>query len=365
MHINMTIDNKISSFYLFFIITGIQIGVGIMGVPRFIFKEAHQDAWLSILVTFVWMLIVIQVMLMILKQYENADLFGIQVDVFGKFIGKLFGTIYILFYCISLVTVYLNYIEVVHVFLYPTLSPFVMAILLAILALYTVMGGFHVAVGISFIFFFLPQWLWFLLYDPISRMDFDHFLPMFDASFTQILKGAKVTTYSVIGFEILFFIYPYISNKKNIRRSAFWAVAFSSFVVLSFTIISIGYFSPHDLSDVNWSVITLFKSVSFSFIERLDYIVVVEWMMIVLPNLVLLLWIISQGLKRIYHVPPKYSLYIISAICVLLASIIKKYDTIHFITNFIANFGFWLVFIYPFFLLVFMWLKKILFRKGA
>lgn len=50
MEINLKVKKglRIRAFQLFFIIVGIQISVGILGAPRYIFEKAHQDAWVSV-----------------------------------------------------------------------------------------------------------------------------------------------------------------------------------------------------------------------------------------------------------------------------------------------------------------------------
>src|SRR5699024_12768204 len=124
MEVNLNVKPglRIRAFYLFFIIPSIQLGVGVLGVPRYIFAEARQDAWLSILIAFVYMIIVAWVMFIILNQYKNADIFGIQIDIFGKWIGKLLGTIYIVYFAAEVLSGLLTYIEIIQIFLDPTVA---------------------------------------------------------------------------------------------------------------------------------------------------------------------------------------------------------------------------------------------------
>ena len=46
-NITMTQGQSVRAFYLFFIIHTIQIGAGLMGVPRILFLEAGPDAWVD------------------------------------------------------------------------------------------------------------------------------------------------------------------------------------------------------------------------------------------------------------------------------------------------------------------------------
>lgn len=360
MNINVTINNslKIPAFYLFFIIHGIQTGVGIMGVPRYIFSKAYQDSWISILLALIFMIIVAYIMLLILKQYENADIFNIQIDIFGSWIGKLFGTVYILFFAATLISVILTYIQVIQIFLYPTIPSFVVTGLLIFLVIYIVSGGIKTLVGVTFIFVILSQWILILAYDPISRMDWAHFLPMFQASIPDLLQGVKATTYSVTGFEILFVIYPFISNKEKAKLPVILGLCYTTFLILSTTAISIGYFSARDLGDIEWSTITLFKNVSYTFVERLDYLLIAEWMMVIIPNIAIYMWAITIGMKRLYKIPQRITLYTTSFIVLIVATVIKSDIYINKLTDTLSSVGFWLIFIYPFVLLPLVILKK-------
>lgn len=368
MEVNVKIKPglRIRAFQLFFIMLAIQIGVGILGVPRYIFEESRQDAWVSILIAFVYMLIVLWTMFTILNQYENADIFGILVDVFGKSFGKLMGTIYLLFFAAELLSILLSYVQVIQVFIFPTMPATLMGLLLLILVVYTVLGGIRVVVGLVYIFVLLSLWVLLLLYDPVTRLEFAHFQPMFDASITDLLKGARTTTYTFLGLEILFVIYPFIGNKKNAKLPVYLGVSASALLVLVATVISIGYYSPNDFHLMDWPVLSLFKSVSFSFMERFDYFVVMEWMMIVVPTMVLLMWAITYGTKRLYAVPQKTTLYVVAIVLIVISGFIKSEYTIESVADFVSKVGFWIVFVFPFALLPIVLIKKKLQRsKGS
>ena len=360
MEVNLKVKPslRIRAFQLFFIMIGVQIGVGVLGTPRYIFEESHQDAWVSILIALVYMLLVLWTMFHILNQYDNADIFGIQVDIFGKWLGKLLGTGYLLLFFAELLSVLLTYIEVIQVFIYPTMPSFVMGLLLLILVVYTVLGGIRVVVGVAFLFALLSLWILLLLYDPVTRMEIAHFQPMFDASISELLKGARTTTYTFLGLEILFVIYPFIDNKKKAKRPTYLGATASAFIVFIATIISIGYYSPNDFHLMDWPVLSLFKSVSFSFMERFDYFVIMEWIMIVVPTMVLLMWAITHGTKRLYAIPQKKTLYVVSLLLLIISIFIKKDYNIEKILDIISQVGFWIVFVYPFVLLPIVLVKK-------
>ncbi|WP_156288765.1 GerAB/ArcD/ProY family transporter [Oceanobacillus salinisoli] len=356
---------QIRAFYLFFIVTSLQLGVGIIGAPKLIYLEALQDAWISILIAFIYIIVVIAVMFIILNQYENADIYGIQVDIFGTFLGKLLGTIYILHFAISFFSILITYIEIIRVYMFPAISNIAIGFLLLSLVVYSVLGGFRVMVGVCTLFFIFSHWIVFLLVHPFTQMDITHLQPMFVSSFPELLSGAKTTSYTFMGFEILLLVYPFIQNKKKARFPAFLAISWTTFLVLLTTIIVIGYFSYQQIARREWVLLGLFKIQNLTFIERFDYIVVAQWMMIILPNLIFLMWGITFGMKRMYQIRQKTTLYV-SAVIFLVASIFfDKHFVIQNLIDFSARYGFWLVYVYPFVLLPLVLLKKYRRNKKA
>ncbi|WP_371069814.1 GerAB/ArcD/ProY family transporter [Sediminibacillus sp. JSM 1682029] len=356
---NLTIKPtmRIKAFYLFFIMTSIQTGSGIMGVPRYIYMQSKQDAWISVLIAGVLVHIVLAAMFAILNHYENTDILGVQTDLFGKWIGKLLGTIYIIYFFFVLLSVTMDYIQVVQTFIFSRLSAWVLASVLVLLIVYAVMSGLRVAVGITFIFFFLSLWLLVFLYKSVTYMEITHFQPFLSASPLELLQGARHTSYSYLGMEILFFIYPFISNKEKAKLATHLGLGMTTFLILLVTVISIGYFSPGELPEQIWPVLVLFKIVEYSVVGRFDVLVVTEWMMVILPNMILLAWMISHITKRLYHVQQRKVLMVVAILLLIGAGITKhEYFILQFI-NGVAASGFWIAFVYPIILLPMVWLK--------
>lgn len=362
-NIRLNPDMSVQAFYLFFIIHTSQIGAGLMGVPRILVLEAGVDAWISVLIAGVYLHLVAYVMLSILNSYDNADILGIQCDLFGKWVGKTLGLVYVLYIFQLLLTVLKNYIEVVQVFVFPEMPIWLMSCFLISLMVYSIVGGFRVVVGTSVIFFLLTIWLAFTLYKPITYMDLEHFLPIMQASPWDVLKGAQQVTFSVLGLEILLFVYPFIQNKKKAALPVHLGVFFTTFLIMLVTVVSIGYFSPDQLKQTVWPTLSLFKIISFSVLERFDFLAVALWMMVIIPNVVLFGWMIIHSLKRLFNFSEKPSLYTLAILLFITSVTIEKRVTLNELTNWTGQIGFWIVFVYPIFIYVVIMLKK-LWTKG-
>lgn len=365
MKINLQIPKgeQFRSFYMFFIIASMQLGVGLIGIPRIVFMEAGHDAWISILIAYLYIALLLFVMLYILRQYENTDILGVQADLFGSFISKVLGTVYILYFIFYILSTLVTYIEIIKVFVLPDSNAFVLGCMLLIIAIYTVFGGLKAVVGVTFLFFMFSSWLFVLLIQPIRQMDFLNFLPVMDKDIMDILRGTIAASYTFTGFEILFFIYPFVANKKKIGKPVFLGLSYFTFLVLLSTNIAIGFLSPAQLERRIWVVLNLFKIQTSPIIERLDYVVIAEWMMVAMPKVILLMWCISYIAKRIYNLSNEISVYTSASILLILIPFFNEHFIIQRLIDNVSRVSYGIVYIYPFLLLPLVLLKKKIRKK--
>ncbi|UZM97714.1 spore germination protein [Lysinibacillus sp. MHQ-1] len=88
--IQLNPKEMINAYLLFFVVHSAQIGVGIQGFQRIIYQDARQDAWISVLIAGIATHIVTFCMIKTLDIYGSHDLYGIQQDIFGKWMGNFF-----------------------------------------------------------------------------------------------------------------------------------------------------------------------------------------------------------------------------------------------------------------------------------
>ena len=360
MDINIQIakNKQFRAFYIFFILYTMQTGVAMIGTPRVAFEVAGHDAWISIILAYLFVLLVIFIMLFILRQYDNTDIVGIQADLFGGVISKLLGTIYMIYFATHILSILVTYIEIVKIFIFRDIPSITVGLMLVTIIVYSCLGGLRVVIGVVFLFVILSNWVILLLVQPISQMDFYSFLPIMDKGMMEIIQGATSTAYTFMGFEILFFLYPFVSNKKNIRLPTVLGVSYAAFIVLLTTVVSIGFISAEQLGRRVWPVLNLFKLQSSPFIERLDYVVVAEWMMVTTPKAILLMWGITYTAKRLYNISSKLSLYFTSGLLLVFIPFFTEHFEIQKLIDSVRDFGIWIVYVYPLILLPLVVMKN-------
>lgn len=241
-----------NAFMLVFIIHAIQVGVGLAGLPRVVYLEAKHDAWISVFLAGMITSIVLVFMIQMLKQYDSADLYGIHIDIFGKWAGNSLSFIYMIYMASTFFIILMNYVEIVQVWIFPTLPTWQLSLVLILLVIYAVYGGIRVVVGVAFLSVVGTIWLAVVLFVPLQFGDFTHVFPILNANAKQLFKGAQSTTLSMLGFELILFVYPFVKEKQ---KAMFFVQLGNLLTTITFTLatlISIVFFASNSLEKTIW-----------------------------------------------------------------------------------------------------------------
>lgn len=353
----------VNTFLLIFVVHSVQLGVGIQGFQRIIYLEAKHDAWISVIFSGVASAIVGFVMVKILAAYSNSDLYGIQYDVFGKWLGNMMNLLFVLYSLGGFHVIVRNYIEVIQAWIFPELPNWLLSLTLVYLVYYGMNGGLRTIVGVSFFSVILSLWLVLLLAYPFQFANWDYLFPLFESSVTEVLKGAKQMTFTIIGFEIIFVIYPFLKEKDRVHKHMQFGLLFTTILYLALMVVSLAYFSGGQLERTIWGTLSLFKIVRFPFIERFEYVAITFFVLLILPNLMFYLWSASRGIARIFNKNEKKINWIFLAVLYMSLLYPLNRVEINMANDYFAKAAFYVVFCYPFLLYGAVLIKKKLFRK--
>ncbi|MEA0562607.1 MULTISPECIES: GerAB/ArcD/ProY family transporter [Lysinibacillus] len=356
--IQLSPKDMISAYLLFFVIHGAQVGVGIQGFQRIVYQDARQDAWISVLLAGIASHIVAFFMIKTLEIYGSNDLYGIQQDIFGKWIGNLFNAMYVLYCSVAFFSVLRNYIEVIQVWLFPGIGTWFLSATLLIVVIYAFTGGLRVIVGLAFFSIILSLWIFPMLAFPLKYSVAESLLPVLENDFRSILKGTFSMTFTIIGFEVLNVIYPFVKEKKNVQKHVHLGLLFTTFIYLSVMLVSITYYSEGKLLKTIWATLTLFSFISFPFIERFEFIAVCYWMLIILPNMCLYLWAAYRGAIRLVNISGTKFVWLLSFFVFIGTLIIQTRTQINTINTIFGHVAFYVIFVYPILLWMLAVLKK-------
>lgn len=338
--------HMISPIFAFFVLHGEQFGAGVLGFSRIIAKEAGYDAWIGVLFAGIVIHCLIWIMYYMLSLVDGSIL-DVHTYVLGPFWGNLFNIGFMLYFFIVSVSILRTYVEIVQVWLFPTASTLILSIIFSILIYYIISSGFRVITGICVISIFSSiSYMILCLYCLIRFGHFNNFLPIFNHNISEIFLAAKGSVYTMTGFEIILMIYPFIHSPKESYKFAQYSALFSNFLYLLSVISALAFFSEGQLSHMIWSQLSMTQVIQFSFLQRIEYIVVCGYALIMVSSIILPLWAHTRGMREIFHIKQKYILWISLIVTVIISILLKdRYTINNFITQ-ISNLSLYLIFIY-------------------
>ncbi len=350
---------KISPFLVFYIVTSMQIGIGILGYQRLIAKHSGNDAWISILIAGFCLHILLW-MIYKIAETVNGDFVTANIYIVGNFFGKLISSVLIFYYFIYGLTVLRTYIEFIQVWMFPEIGIFWFTFAFMLLCIYIVYGGFRTVVGIAFFGIILPYCLFLVFGFNLKFANFDQLLPIWNHTVKDILLGSYQMLLSLIGFETVLFFYPFIKEPQKSKKWAHLGLLTTSFTYIALMIVTTTYFSEAQLLKSIWPTLTMWKIVKMPFIERFEYIGIASWNLAILPNVCISIWIASRLLKRVFNIQQKSGVQLIALTTLIIINFINSREKVDWLNNFMIKVGFTFSFIYiPLLFICIMIAKKV------
>jgi spore germination protein (amino acid permease) len=335
----------VSGFLALFLIHGMQVGVGVLGFQRTVVKSAGYDGWISVLLAGGVIHLIIACMYILLKR-ANGDLITIHRQIFGKWIGNLLSFFMCIYFVALATNVLRAYIEIVQVWVFDDLPTWSMAFVASVFFYYVVSGGFRPVVGLAFLGVIIPITLVPMLLLPLEFAKFINMLPIFKHSFAELALGAKDTTLSFLGIELLLIYYPFLKNRELTQKWAQFGAGITSMAYTIIMVVSLAFYSEEQLNKTIWPTLTLFKVVQLPFLERFEYFGISMWMFLIAPNIALAIWAASRCAKRAFKINQRLALAIAVITMAVVTILLPTRQEVNLYSKWVGEIGFYFVFVY-------------------
>ncbi len=350
-------EYKVSPFLVFYLVTSVQVGVGVMGFQRISAKYAGNDAWISVLVAGLSLNVIIYLIYKIMLK-EKGDLISLHQNLFGRWIGGLLSWIAIVYFIAMSVTILRTYIEVVQVWMFPDLNKWIFGSVFLLLVYYCLSGGFRVVAGIAFFGVVLPFYLILTMIFPMFYGHFRDLLPIFNHSIIEMYEGVKGASLSYLGFTTLFMYLPFIKEPEKSHRWAQGGQLFTVFIYTTIMIITIAFFSTEQLQKTIWATLTTWKIAEMPFVQRFEYIGIASWALVILPNLCITIWAGGRAIRRLSNISQRNVTIPLLFIILLASSAFSRRESIDLLNQYTSQMGFYFVYLYVPFLFVVHYIKS-------
>ncbi|MED0987697.1 spore germination protein [Bacillus paramycoides] len=348
---------QISPVFVFFLIHSAQFGAGVLGFARIIAKAAGYDGWIGVLIAGIYIHILLWMMYFLLKE-TNGNLIDLQRQTFGKWLGNSINLILIAYFLTVSISVIRTYVEIVQVWMFPTASTFMLTLFLCLVSYYIISSGFRVITGICVISIGGTLGYLFLSLFVLKYSHWTNLLPVFTHSFSDIVKAAKLSVYTMTGFEIYLMIYPFVKNPKKSHKFAQFGALFSNLLYLFSTLLAFAFFSEKQLSKTIWSQLSMTQVIQLPFIERLEYLAISAYVLVIITSSILPLWAATRGTHEIFRVKQRGVLIAFMLITLIVSQLLTNRHDINDFISYASKASLWLIYIYIPILFIIVWVKR-------
>lgn len=313
---------QINTFQLALILAHAQIGVGMITLANDVHEVAKTDSWLSILMAGVIIQLLIFLYGSIMKRFPNETFFEVLELMVGKVIGKITNLIYIVYFIAIGSLLLAKYAVILKSWMMPLTPNWILTVTLSVLGVYAAKENLHVisrffilATFVIFIF------IGFIIYS-FKDANYTYILPVGQAGFTAIFKGAFTSATAYQGVWYLLVLSPFVkaSNGEIIKVSTIvngFVTLFYLFIVLASQL----FFSPRELDIITEPIFYLVKSLSFSLVQRPDLVFTSLWVVLVVTSVIVLYFVTSLGLGTLFSTKQRTPFVYIFALASVIASI--------------------------------------------
>ncbi|ABY45720.1 MULTISPECIES: spore germination protein [Bacillus] len=350
-------EHQISPVFVFFLIHGAQFGAGVLGFARIIAKAAGYDGWIGVFITGIIIHILLWMMYFLLKE-TNGNLIDLQRQTFGKWLGNGINLIFMAYFLTVSISVIRTYVEIIQVWMFPSASIWMLTTFLCLVGYYIISSGFRVITGICVISIGGTLGYLFISLFILKYTHWSNLLPVFSHSLSDILKAAQLSIYTMSGFEIFLMIYPFVKESKKSHKFAQYGVLFSNLLYLFSTLLAFTFFSEKQLSKTIWAQLSMTQVIQLPFIERLEYIAISAYALVIVTSFILPLWAATRGTHEIFRVKQRGVLITFLLITLIVSQLLtNRHDINDFISN-ASRVSFWLIYIYIPILFIIVWVKR-------
>ena len=265
-------QNQITFMQYIFLIHGVQVGVGLLTLPRELAEKAGTDGWMALIIGWLFSTLASLIIIQVMKNYPNGTIIDLVTHYFGKWVGKISAFIFALYFAFLGSIVFIREGLFIQFWVLPQTSLFILLFLLSIPSYLIVRNNITILGRYAELMFFITTWMIFFYFTPLKEAHWLHLLPLIKEGWEPILTAAKTTIFSFLGFEIAFFLYPFLQEKQKASIGIVIANSLTLAVFLIVIIVAFTFYSPDEITQYKEPTINLLKIVEFKFLERLEIV---------------------------------------------------------------------------------------------
>ena len=255
-----------------------QLGLGILGLPRYAVEGLGHAGWWLVLGLGLVSLLGTAVMLA-LGSRCRASIVGVNFMVLGRTLGFLANFLVLLLFLASSLANLTVYLQTMRIFFFRETPAWVVVTFLILPIFYQITKGLKIVARFDTFVYLALFFLLAMMAVNASKVEWSflspltHFRP---ATPIGLVKAAAGVAFGFLGHELLLVIYPWV--KGDPRPAAFLAGGITVLVLTSFTAFAVAFFGELFLVKQVFPLLGVVRSWQAPIIERLDIYFLMFWL---------------------------------------------------------------------------------------
>lgn len=315
--------------FIFTLVRALTISIG----SYLMFKISQVDTHISTLIGFLIALIPFAMFMTISKNKDKLDILDLNTKLFGKFFGNILNMILnvvFAFLGILILDVITQYIDIQYI---PDTSSIYVKILIMMPVIYAATKNIATIARISQMVLFINLGIFVLsLFGLVSEFSYYNLLPVFSMDIKSVLHSSLIFALSI---STPIFLMTIIPQNKVVKKeySKKKVLTFFTLSVLSLAIVIVTTILILGIDVINiyrYPIYMALRQFSiFTIIERLERFLSLQFLADVMIYLILTVYFVSVGLKRVIKIKKKENYFsIFVGIVILLLAIFIFKDTV-------------------------------------
>jgi len=265
-----------------------------------------QDAWISLLMSTVFVMPLIFLYGRIMKLYPEKNIFDIMQEVFKPFIGKILIILFV-WYALHMSTIVLsifcNFIKMTSL----TATPKVVIIAaMVLIVLYVVLSSMHnMGRGVVSVLLIICITLAITLVLSFGRVqNFENLFPIANHSFKELSAGAwKILTFPLAETVLFLGVADDIRQRKNDRpyKVYLYGILFGSLILLAVVLRNIILLGPDLMENSYFPTFKAARLVGIkNFLERIEGLITYAFVIAGIAKLSICLFTAAKGMTKLF-----------------------------------------------------------------
>ncbi|MFK9090523.1 GerAB/ArcD/ProY family transporter [Bacillus salipaludis] len=264
---------KIKASQMFILVVLFEMGSAILIVPGF---PAKQDAWIAILLGLACGLLIFLIYFQLYTYYPELPFTSYVQEITGKWIGRLLGLLYIIYFMYFATRVLRDFGELLTTTIYFNTPLIVINSLMMLTIIYGVHKGIEVIARVGELFFgviYLMASTGFLLILFSGLIHLENLQPVLEYGWKPVfITFLRETNLRPFGEMIVFtMLLPYLNDKKKVKTACMLGMILAGINVTITAVINVATLGVDLFLRSNFPLLTTIGKIQLAnFIERLD-----------------------------------------------------------------------------------------------